>query len=290
MKQNSPKSTQSVDTNCNTTSLTVNDQCVITYCRDTMNLNGTLLVNHVTAIIVLKGELYLKEDKNIYQIKSNQMLVVPKDSKFERKKGLDQHGQFQVLFIHLNDIILKEYVIKEGVRVPNALNVNDGIVDLNNTMHYYAQGVISLFSEKIKTSHILHKAKELLYIIRDIYPETFVYILTLRSPKKIDLKSFMEENYTNPVNIDVFAKMTGRSLSTFKRDCFKLFNTTPNRWLNEKKLTRAYELLESNSYSVRETSMMVGYENTRYFSKIFKEKFKCTPSSLLSKRKRKKSN
>jgi len=47
--------------------------------------------------------------------------------------------------------------------------------------------------------------------------------------------------------------------------------------LQEKKLSKAIELIKSTNYSIVEIIELVGYENPTYFYKIFKEKFGMTP-------------
>lgn len=47
--------------------------------------------------------------------------------------------------------------------------------------------------------------------------------------------------------------------------------------LQEKKLSKAIELIKTTNYSIVEIIELVGYENPTYFYKIFKEKFKMTP-------------
>lgn len=47
--------------------------------------------------------------------------------------------------------------------------------------------------------------------------------------------------------------------------------------LQEKKLSKAVELIKSTNYSVVEILEYIGYENPTYFYKIFKEKFGMTP-------------
>jgi AraC-like DNA-binding protein len=47
------------------------------------------------------------------------------------------------------------------------------------------------------------------------------------------------------MSLEKLGYLTGRSLSTFNRDFKKLFNTTPQKWLTDKRLELAhYQLLE----------------------------------------------
>lgn len=54
-------------------------------------------------------------------------------------------------------------------------------------------------------------------------------------------------------------------------------NMTFKELLQEKKLSKAVELIRSTHYSVVEIMEQIGYENPTYFYKIFKEKFGMTP-------------
>ena len=63
-------------------------------------------------------------------------------------------------------------------------------------------------------------------------------------PYKIDLELFMNHHYKFNISLERFAFMTGRSLSTFKREFKTIFNTTPGKWLMKKRLQEAYFLLD----------------------------------------------
>jgi len=59
------------------------------------------------------------------------------------------------------------------------------------------------------------------------YPILFDFF----DPWKIDLMEFMNRNYQYPLSLSEFAKYTGRSLATFKRDFAKFSPLTPQKWL-----------------------------------------------------------
>ena len=78
--------------------------------------------------------------------------------------------------------------------------------------------------------------------------------------------------------------LTGRSLTTFKRDFKKAFNTTPQKWLTQKRLELAhYQFAEKNKKPV-EVYYEVGFENLSHFSFAFKKHFGYSPSELLGQR------
>ena len=82
------------------------------------------------------------------------------------------------------------------------------------------------------------------------------------------------------MNIEKFGHMTGRSLTTFKRDFKKAFNTTPQKWLIEKRLALAHQQLERDGRKPIEVYLETGFENLSHFSFAFKKHFGYPPTIL----------
>jgi len=87
----------------------------------------------------------------------------------------------------------------------------------------------------------------------------------------------MESNYTFNLSLQEFSKISNRSLATFKREFTELFQTTPGKWLTEKRLQHAQMLLQTSEKNVNEIAYDSGFENNTHFNKIFKEKFGIPP-------------
>ena len=97
--------------------------------------------------------------------------------------------------------------------------------------------------------------------------------------QKIDLQSFMEKHYKSDMSMSEFAKASGRSLSTFKRDFKKMSALSPERWITNRRLIAAQELLKRGR-RVTYVCFDVGFKNVAHFSAIFKKKFGMTPGSM----------
>jgi len=96
---------------------------------------------------------------------------------------------------------------------------------------------------------------------------------------KIDLHDFMEKNYRCDMSMSEFAKASGRSLSTFKRDFKRMSELSPERWLTDRRLRAAYDLLDRGR-RVSDVCFDVGFKNVSHFSAIFKRKFGKTPGEV----------
>lgn len=95
----------------------------------------------------------------------------------------------------------------------------------------------------------------------------------------------MNKNYTFNVNTERFAYLTGRSLSSFKRDFKTIFNETPSRWLTKKRLQEAFFFIDKKHKCPSEIYLDLGFEAFSHFSFSFKKMFGLSPTELIEKNK-----
>ncbi len=78
------------------------------------------------------------------------------------------------------------------------------------------------------------------------------------------------------------ANYTGRSLATFKRDFAKVSSLSPEKWLLNRRLEAAYDLLSKGkgNIGVTDAAYKVGFKNRSHFTKSFKEHFGKSPSEV----------
>lgn len=123
------------------------------------------------------------------------------------------------------------------------------------------------------------KIEEAITILRAIDHATDGLLANFADPGKINLAEFMEKNYMFNMTLEKFGYMTGRSLTTFKRDFKKLFHTTPQKWLTQKRLELAHYQL-ANSRKPVDVFVEAGFENLSHFSYAFKKHFGYSPTEL----------
>ena len=121
------------------------------------------------------------------------------------------------------------------------------------------------------------KIKELVLILADNDPEIRQMLFEFNDPGKLDLEAFMNGHYRYNVPLEKFAFLTGRSLSGFKRDFAKLYESTPSRWLIKKRLHEAKYLLENCRQRPSEIYLEIGFVNISHFSYAYKKEFGIAP-------------
>jgi len=136
--------------------------------------------------------------------------------------------------------------------------------------------VESEFPENLATL----KIEEAINILRLIEPSVDGILANFDVPGKIDLIDFMQRNFMFNMSLEKLGYLTGRSLSTFNRDFKKLFNTTPQTWLTEKRLELAYYHLAQKKKKPTEIYLEVGFEDLSHFSFSFKKKYGISPNKL----------
>lgn len=125
------------------------------------------------------------------------------------------------------------------------------------------------------------KITEAIAILREIDKGIDNILANFDEPGKVELVSFMEKNYMFNMPLEKIGYLTGRSLSTFKRDFVKIFKTTPQRWLTQKRLELAYYHIAEKKRKPTDVYFEVGFENLSHFSFAFKKQYGCSPSELL---------
>jgi AraC-like DNA-binding protein len=126
------------------------------------------------------------------------------------------------------------------------------------------------------------KFRELILTIADNpkNEEALAYFCSLMNePQSVSLQRVMDDNFCFNLKLEQYAILSNRSLSAFKRDFQKHFNSTPGRWLLEKRLEHAKFLLGNKNKTVSEVAFESGFENPSHFSRSFKERFGISPAA-----------
>ncbi|MCV6629652.1 MAG: AraC family transcriptional regulator [Flavobacteriaceae bacterium] len=115
--------------------------------------------------------------------------------------------------------------------------------------------------------------------IAEASPKHYQLFYNYAKHERIDLETFMNRNFYYKYNLEQFAMISGRSLSTFHREFRSIFGTTPHQWLLKKRLHWADTLLRTTNRSVSEVAFEMSFEDLAHFSKAYKKEFGRNPSN-----------
>ena len=132
--------------------------------------------------------------------------------------------------------------------------------------------------KKIQANILKNKFEELmLYLIHQNNAD-FLNSLVQNGDDKISrLTNIAENNKHKKLNLEELAFLCNMSVSTFKREFFKIYQSTPMKWFNEQRLNHIAFILKTNRNRPIELYEEAGYENFSNFVQAFKKKFGMTP-------------
>lgn len=261
------------------------DGCsVIEQCIHSMEGSGTMFLEEHLLLFVLEGSNTLTYGKQVYVVNKNEMILLKKATaiKYEKKGNSDNDNIYDSLMFCLKDDILKDFLTKAEVSISRSdEEIKTTVNPMSDCLVAFAHSLKPYFNNPSEVNPDLLRLKimELLFDVSKGSQNTFRQILQLREPVRASIKSVVEQNYINPVSIPELAYLSGRSVSSFKRDFVKTFNDSPSRWIRAKRLEKAKEMLEISTLSISEICFSVGFENISHFSRIFKEQYGVSPNS-----------
>lgn len=266
-------------------SLVLDGGSVIDQCIVTAGERGTFFLQQHLLYVVLGGRVTLSCCGNqTFVVNKNEMILLKKSQSVSYiKEGNNETGLFESMLFALQDNLIKDFLTSQNVQIPPMKEEYTAKVSqMSDTLIAYCKSLSPYFDNpsQINEGLLRLKVMELLYNVMDCSKNIFRQILQLRNPVKTDIHRIVEQNYTSPVSLEDLAYLSGRSLSSFKRDFQQIYNTTPAKYIREKRLQKAKELLQSTAMPVSEVAYSLGFENPTHFTHIFKDYFGTAPSTI----------
>jgi AraC family transcriptional regulator, exoenzyme S synthesis regulatory protein ExsA len=263
--------------------ISVNDILFVHYrCPQKENI-VKLLTRFSYLIYSLSGERHI--------LKNNERWKMTKDvSLFVKKSAYSQEWYKQEDWVVLCFFIPDEYLRKllheyrSILPMRNAsANGNESIIpiNVNETTKAFFYSIVPYFSQNPPPSSTLIEIKfrELfLNILGNPANAPLVnYINELDNYDKPFLPEIMESNYMYNLSLAEFAKLSHRSVASFKRDFIKIFHASPGKWLLQKRVELGNQLLTTTNANINEIALESGFESSAHFSRVFKEKYGYSP-------------
>jgi len=188
-------------------------------------------------------------------------------------------GEFKSVSVFFSQQTLREFSSSRSIAHTETLNRPDVI---NFSKSLLLQGYfdsLSVYNNDSITEDLLRlKIEEGILLLLHLDNTMKAILFDFSMPGKVDLVAYMNKHFRFNENLERFAFLTGRSLATFKRDFEKLYHTTPNRWLQKKRLEEAYYMITEKKMKPTEVYLEVGFEDLSHFSFAFKKVYGVGPS------------
>lgn len=263
---------------------------LLRYSSYVKSFQNLIHINKCMFVTVLEGEKILHT--------ADRYIVVKKGGAFIAGKGIyltseivSSHNKaFKSLVFFFDDTFLSRFLLEKipDKRHPMESTPCSGImtITVSPLLKACIDSVLPYFEHKDKAPHVKD-------VMRLKFEEVLLNIY--HSEKKSEFKTFFKDaltdnsqkleqtmltHLTQPLTLDDFASLVGRSLSTFKKDFQIHFGMPPKTWINKERLKLAKFMLENSEKNVTEICLDVGFQSISHFIQVFKKSYGTTPKQI----------
>lgn len=236
---------------------------------------------------VIRGKSRLYVPTQQVDLKATDNLVMKCGSYLNHWFKTEDEKPNEAILIHIYPEVLKLIYDDElpdffasTTKKPTApiekLKINEMISNYIESLVFYFENPSLVTDELIKL-----KVKELiLLLVHSQFSENLSAIFSnLFEPEKFELKEFIESHLFEDLSLNDLASIAGMSLATFKRRFTSVFEESPKRYINNKRLEKAKGMLTQTSLRISDIAYDCGFNDVGYFSKMFHQKYNTTPTN-----------
>lgn len=234
-------------------------------------------------IHIFSGKFELSYGTTSFTFVSGNTVIIPRNKLFRSVKSPLNDEPFKCVSIVLPEEQLRKFYLN----YPEPETTHEDIskfklIQSHPLLNSLFGSLLPYFDmkEDLPKELITLKIQEALTIIDTVDKRASAILRIFEQQGKIDLEKYMEEHFMYNLQLEEFAFLTGRSLTTFKRDFKNIFKNTPGKWLTIKRLELAYHKLVVGQTKINDVYLAVGFENVSHFSFAFKKQFGYTPSDV----------
>ncbi|MDL2239616.1 AraC family transcriptional regulator [Bacteroidales bacterium OttesenSCG-928-L14] len=156
------------------------------------------------------------------------------------------------------------------------------LLHMNDVIESYLKLLVKYLNDGLRCSYLLEmKIKELLYLLRAYYPKKELKAF-FKPILNNDLAFAMRihEIYRPNLTVKELAEMTNYSPSGFEKKFKKVFNTSANKWLQNKMAQSIYHDINCSTKTFSELAYEYHFSSPAHFNTFCKKQFNITPGGL----------
>ena len=249
-------------------------------CKKEAHYSRELILSQPALVHIISGEMGVVTAEHSYHFLPGDTVLLPRNQ-LGRMSKLPLNGQ--------PCIVISVLFRKERLQQYYRANVNQFKAKHGHGLRKFGAHPLlkSLFSslqpyfdlaDALPEDIASFKVEEAVRILRAIDPSVDELLNHFEEPGKLDLAEFMEQNFMFNLPLEKFGYLTGRSLTTFKKDFKRIFQNTPGRWLTQKRLELAHYQIFEQKRRPSEVYLDSGFEDLSHFSFAFKKHYGYNPT------------
>ncbi|MCF1715085.1 AraC family transcriptional regulator [Flavihumibacter sp. RY-1] len=233
--------------------------------------------NEACLLYLNKGSLELESINGTQSMQSGENLLLKCGIYFAELLQQADQTHATVVAIHLPKDLLKKLIQQDDQLTIKTVSATSIISPATSSrvLAAFIQSLIIYFeSPELTNDAILTgKIRELvLLLVQTNYAKSINDLIDqLFSPQLASFREIIESHIFSSASINDLARLTGMSLSSFKRHFEKIYQDSPAQYIQSRKIQEACNLLLRSSLSVREIAYRTGFQDPSHFTKVFRK-------------------
>ncbi|WP_299894301.1 AraC family transcriptional regulator [uncultured Aquimarina sp.] len=225
-------------------------------------------------------------DNSSYAIDSSQFLLMKSGHCLmtEKLSNISEHYH-SILFFFTNENLLNFIRKFELQPSKNTTPYSTYSFTYDDFIKRFVDSLLDIvkLSPSTKKKLLATKFEEIMLYLVELKGVDFLYAFTKNSDNQSQkFIQTVESNRLNKLTLKELSFLSNMSVSTFKREFEKHFDTSPSKWFQEKRLEHSALLLKNESKRPSDIFEEIGYESLSNFIQAFKNKFGVTPKQYQS--------
>ncbi len=248
----------------------------------------TVFLHHNCLIYVIEGHKRLHFGDQTVTASVGKLLLV-KSGLYVMSEFIPEGLNYQAMIIYCSDEVIRKFCLKYFSASERTTTQASSYLTIstNELLDSFRDQYLSYFHKEFTNLEAILQLKlhELLLLLlsgeNKEEVKTWLQAIAFEQPAEIDL--VIKKHLFQQLTLEELAKLSGRSLASFKRDFQSHYQTSPKKWIHQQRLAHARMLLEKGNQNVSEVAYASGFENIPYFIRSYKKEFGVTPSQSKTK-------
>jgi len=237
-------------------------------------------------VFVNEGEVSVRSQTKYLNLDSNNAILAKCLNYFfeTNNKQRESSDGIEVIAVILHPSQVEELFEFDLSQSNYSVNYNIKQIEVDRLLANFKESInILLDNPELADERMIEtKLKEFVLLITKSQnaPSQLDFLSALFKPLDIEFKSTIQNNIYSNLSLDELARLSHLSTSSFKRKFNEVFKSSPRKYISQKKIEKAAELLKSDNLRISDIAYDVGFDSLATFNRNFTSTYGKSPTEF----------